>query len=834
MPAHEIDDFHNIGIEMFHCRAGLRAVMIHEAFDPLEKFEHAPCGRTVSSLSSGMHDLASTLDQAGSQVSLNKTVEKHRNQVNKAENIDSRGQLEKHRGHRERAFEPVESHLDYLLALVCLENLTVFEFPSVGDGGEKNEHPFGSKCTLLAGNFRNTAVEEMHDGARWRLGFGPASTSRNGVLPCFGGEIDPMVICFAGRHELMSSLFGIRLAGEGRLAELREFPVELSSLRSDFPLSRRQLLLLQLRGMNDDVAPESRLRLAVGFLDRHRHFERFASVDRTLLGRQQNRQVTLLARKLDEFASQRIGFRHQGYDVETQLVGHGKRGVGAKFAVGHQYDVAQHIEHAGQFFEMVAELLDVTDVSVLNSPIQRNPGIAHGHADQQLLQIGPMIFTVAKCRNRRPFDQRCFDFENRVVIAIDAYRRAVEVDSADFDPKLDQAGKDDGRLKPFRLAVKGVQSFAQTGVIEELTTKARAAKEIFKIESGQYVLDFRQSVGPNEDRAQHGLDALPVAHNVKFMLRHDFVDQFSNSQTPQVAHQNRQGTQPSTITDRFYRRRCICKIGHDNNTSGMYCRKSTLHRANVQAVLHQFTLSKTLWENAVHRKCGIDVKTVESFISFLHDVKANKGIMITNVGYSEAAYNRAYFDTFDLDLKIIKFEDLEKHQGFIALSYAGPYFLLVSAPDGWIIDGRQCSTMAGVCRFYPLGLSYEEAFAREGLIYLEFNKINAEFPNLDALVKIQNENIYKHFPSAKIDYDNPQLRNDARTLIRIADISHNYNGLEYTAFLQFQDFMAFIVLLEPKDKMGQYYKVLKWISQKAFPGKIIIGDNNKILKAIGS
>lgn len=357
--------------------------------------------------------------------------------------------------------------------------------------------------------------------------------------------------------------------------------------------------------MNDDVAPESCLRLAIRFLDRHRHFDRFASVDRTLLGRQQNREVTLLARELDEFASQRIGFRHQGYNVETQLVGHGKRGVGAKFAVGHQYDVAQHIEHAGQFLEMVAELLDVTDVSVLDLPIQRNPGIAHGHAEQQLLQIRPMVFAVAKCRNRRSFDQRGFDFENRVVIAVDAYRRAVEVDSADFDPKLAQAGKDDGRLKPFRLAVKGVQSFSQTGVIEKFTTEARAAKEKFKIESGQHVLDFRQSVGSHEDRAQHGHDALPVAHNVKFMLRHDFVDHFLNSQAPQVVHQHWQGAQSSTITDRFYRRRCICKIGHDNNTSGMYCRKSALHRAHVKVGLHQFTLSKIPGKNVVHRKCGI-------------------------------------------------------------------------------------------------------------------------------------------------------------------------------------------------------------------------------------
>lgn len=54
---------------------------------------------------------------------------------------------------------------------------------------------------------------------------------------------------------------------------------------------------------------------------------------------------------------------------------------------------------------------------------------------------------------------------------------------------------------------------------------------------------------------------------------------------------------------------------------------------------------------------NIDVKEVESFLGTLEDVKANIGIMITNVGYSEAAINRASVKNLQLD--IVKPDELQ-------------------------------------------------------------------------------------------------------------------------------------------------------------------------------
>ena len=56
----------------------------------------------------------------------------------------------------------------------------------------------------------------------------------------------------------------------------------------------------------------------------------------------------------------------------------------------------------------------------------------------------------------------------------------------------------------------------------------------------------------------------------------------------------------------------------------------------------------------------VDVKGVESFLGMLEDLKANIGIMITNVGYSEAAINRASVKNLQLDIvKADELHDLE-------------------------------------------------------------------------------------------------------------------------------------------------------------------------------
>ena len=133
----------------------------------------------------------------------------------------------------------------------------------------------------------------------------------------------------------------------------------------------------------------------------------------------------------------------------------------------------------------------------------------------------------------------------------------------------------------------------------------------------------------------------------------------------------------------------------------------------------------------------IDVKEVESFLSFLQDLKASKGILITNNGYTEAAYNRATYDTQDIELRIINFEDLDQFQGFLAIPYSKSECAVVSAPDGWVVDASGEGHY--VASFYPAGLSQEEAFHTEGFIYFAFSHKDKNWPDLPDLLNKQKK-----------------------------------------------------------------------------------------------
>lgn len=133
----------------------------------------------------------------------------------------------------------------------------------------------------------------------------------------------------------------------------------------------------------------------------------------------------------------------------------------------------------------------------------------------------------------------------------------------------------------------------------------------------------------------------------------------------------------------------------------------------------------------------VDVKEVESFISFLNDLKASKGILITNNGYTEAAYNRATYDSQDIELRIISFDDLEKFQGFITIPYSKSECAIISAPDGWVIDAS--SEGPYVASLYPAGLSQQEAFHTEGFIYVVFSHKDKDWPDLPHLLEYQKD-----------------------------------------------------------------------------------------------
>ena len=117
----------------------------------------------------------------------------------------------------------------------------------------------------------------------------------------------------------------------------------------------------------------------------------------------------------------------------------------------------------------------------------------------------------------------------------------------------------------------------------------------------------------------------------------------------------------------------------------------------------------------------IDVKDVEMFIGMLNDCEANKGLLITQEGFSKAAINRAHYDPIDIELDILNFKDLHQFQGFGGLPYSGKHGVVIPAPFGWVIDGTRRPNM--LATLYQRGLTLEQAGESKEWMYVNLGII---------------------------------------------------------------------------------------------------------------
>ena len=222
---------------------------------------------------------------------------------------------------------------------------------------------------------------------------------------------------------------------------------------------------------------------------------------------------------------------------------------------------------------------------------------------------------------------------------------------------------------------------------------------------------------------------------------------------------------------------------------------------------------------------NVDITTVESFLGFLRDLKASKGVLITNRGYSEAAEKRASQDSQDIDLRVINFNDLEEFQNFIAIPYQHADGAIVSAPPGWIIDD---STIPGqfLASLYPAGLSREEAFHTEGFMYVNIWNRHLLEPTIEDLLGIQRANFEQTDDNVRIEMIPTIEREDCRCVMRMTQTAKldKAKTLEMTLFLEWPDAIIFVVLLTTGDNLSSYREKLEWVGQKLVKVKMVLNS----------
>lgn len=148
-----------------------------------------------------------------------------------------------------------------------------------------------------------------------------------------------------------------------------------------------------------------------------------------------------------------------------------------------------------------------------------------------------------------------------------------------------------------------------------------------------------------------------------------------------------------------------------------------------------------------HYAQKINVKIVDSFIGCLEDVGVERGLLVSEKGFTKAAINRAHKGKENIEVDILSLGDLQQFQGYGAITYSGDNALIIAPPFGWIIDGKHRIDAPAV--FYRRGLSFDEAMRKEKeWMYLQIGAKETE--TIDSIIEFQNSQLKKKDERAEI------------------------------------------------------------------------------------
>ena len=217
-----------------------------------------------------------------------------------------------------------------------------------------------------------------------------------------------------------------------------------------------------------------------------------------------------------------------------------------------------------------------------------------------------------------------------------------------------------------------------------------------------------------------------------------------------------------------------------------------------------------------HYAQKINVKIVDSFVGCLEDVGAEKGIIVSEKGFTKAAINRAHKGKDDIEVDVLSLGELQRFQVQGALPYAGDSALTLSAPFGWIIDATRRGFAPAV--LYQRGITFEEATGREKeWMYIQLWGKKSETDTLTNLIDVQNETLRNHDSRAEINvFETDGL------MIRQAFLP-SYPTPEITVFREYEWFIAFIVLFCPECHIDRDTKKAVAMLKGALPIHVIQG-----------
>lgn len=193
----------------------------------------------------------------------------------------------------------------------------------------------------------------------------------------------------------------------------------------------------------------------------------------------------------------------------------------------------------------------------------------------------------------------------------------------------------------------------------------------------------------------------------------------------------------------------------------------------------------------------LDVADIGTFIDKLNDVGISKGIIISKLGYSEGAYNRARTEV-NLQLQVLNFENIPNFYGFWAHAYRGHLGAIISAPNGWVVNSDLTTDlqldMLGF--LHPMEFTPRIACEKKHFMYFQIYPI-IENKDLMTTLKMQDEIVKVNHPKSKIEYWNERINNGNVTYRKIDYIEDCY--VEFTGAIECDDFFFYCVCIVPID-----------------------------------
>lgn len=204
-----------------------------------------------------------------------------------------------------------------------------------------------------------------------------------------------------------------------------------------------------------------------------------------------------------------------------------------------------------------------------------------------------------------------------------------------------------------------------------------------------------------------------------------------------------------------------------------------------------------------HYKNKIDVKCVESFIGMLRDIDVNVGIIISDIGFTKGAINRAINDPDNIQVDIMSMQEFSKFQGYGGIVYSKNMGAIIKSPFGWILDAEQYGFSPAV--LYRRGTNFQKALFDLNFVYVNFFPHDGKFAAKEDVCQFHNIEVNEF-------YNDPEILISEENGILIREF---YNPIrdcyDITAYKDDDKFTVFATLLTKKDFRSINIEKLKYI-----------------------